>query len=181
MWNASEIAGSLGFSHMTARRYVDFLSGTFMVRQLTPWYLNVKKRVVKSPKVYLRDSGILHSLLGIRTRGELESNPKLGASWEGFAMEQVLAVTGDRDAYFWATHSGGELDLIIGRGSRRWGFEFKCADVPRMTRSMALALEDVKLEKIWVVHPGKESYPIRDRVEALAIKDLGIAIRKIGK
>jgi len=175
-WNASEIAGSLGFSHPTARRYLDLLTGTYMVRQLRPWFLNVKSGIVKSPKVYIRDSGIMHSLLGIKSRDELESHPKLGASWEGFGIEQVLAVTGERDAFFWATHGGAEIDLVIGSGARRWGFEFKCTSAPAMTKSIGNALKELGLEHIWVVYPGNDSYPLRDKVSALAIKDLQKAI-----
>jgi len=179
-WNATEIAASLGFSHVTARKYLDHLTGTYMVRQLQPWFLNAGKRLVKAPKVYIRDSGILHFLLGIRSRDDLETNPKLGASWEGFAMEQVLAVAGDRDAHFWATHGGGELDLVIGSGTRKWGVEFKCADVIKATKSMAVAMEDLDLKHIWVVHPGNDSYAVADRVDALSIRDVGRALKSIG-
>ena len=179
VWNGSEISASLGFAHTAARRYLDILSGTFMVRQLRPWFMNAKSTVVKSPKVYIRDTGLLHTLLRIRSREELESHPKLGASWEGFAMEQVLAVTGDRDAFYWATYAGAELDLVIGSGTRRWGFEFKCTDVPKMTKSMWSALEELKLAHIWVVYPGKETFKIQDKVTALGIGDLKKAIVKV--
>lgn len=178
-WNASEIGASLGVSHPTARAYLDLLSGAFMVRQLQPWFLNIRKRTVKSPKVFVRDSGLFHFLQGVRTRGDLDAHPKLGASWEGFAMEQVLARTGDRDAYFWATHAGAELDLILGTGVRRWGFEFKYADVPRMTKSMAIAMGELELTHLWVVHPGRASYPLASRVTALAIRDLRRAVAAV--
>ena len=178
-WNASEIASSLGVSHPTARSYLDLLTGTFMVRQLQPWFLNAGKRVVKSPKVYLRDSGILHALLGLGTRRELESHPKMGASWEGFAMEQVLAVTGDRQAHFWATHAGAEIDLVIGTETRRWGFEFKAVDAPKMTRSMGTALEELDLKHVWVVYPGRNEYALHSRVTAIGIGSLGKALAAV--
>jgi hypothetical protein len=172
-WNGSEIAASLGISHPATRRYLDLLTGAFVVRQLQPWFENTGKRVVKSPKVYVRDSGLLHSLLGIEDEETLRAHPKLGASWEGFALEQVLSWQIERQAYFWATHAGAELDLVVLRGSRRFGFEFKYADdAPRMTRSMHLALEDLKLDRIFVVHPGERSYPLHERVESVALTDL---------
>jgi hypothetical protein len=130
------------------------LVGAFVVRQLPPWFENAGKREVKSPKVYARDSGLLHALLNLPGRATLESHPKLGTSWEGFALEQVLNWAGERNAYFWATHGGAELDLLVMRNGERWGFEFKCQDAPKMTRSMHIALEDLKLERLWVIHPG---------------------------
>jgi predicted AAA+ superfamily ATPase len=179
-WNGSEIAASLGISHPAARRYLDLLTGAFVVRQLQPWFENAGKRVVKSPKVYVRDSGLLHSLLGLEDEGALRAHPKLGASWEGFALEQVLSWRIERQAYFWATHAGAELDLLVLRGGRRFGFEFKFADAPRMTRSMHVALEDLQLDRIFVVHPGERSYPLHERVEGVSLVDLERVRRIVG-
>ena len=172
IWKGSELARSLGASEPTMRKYLDILSSTFMVRQLAPWHENVAKRQVKAPKIYLRDSGLLHCLLRQPTFDDLESHPKLGASWEGFAIEQVLSITGDRDAYFWATHGGAELDLMVNWQGRRYGFEFKYGDAPSMTKSMHTALHDLKLERLFVVHPGRDSYVMNDRTEAVAITHL---------
>ena len=169
VWNGAELGRSLSVAAHTAVHYRDILAGTFMVRVLQPWFENVKKRQVKSPKIYIRDSGLLHWHLGIRSMEELRMHPRYGASWEGFAMEQILALTGDRDAYFWGTQNGGELDLLLLRRGKRWGFEFKCSDAPAMTKSMHLALADLGLEKLWVVHPGKDRYMLHPKVEALPL------------
>lgn len=178
IWNASEIGASLGIAHTSARRYLDLLSEAYVIRQLPPWFQNVGKRVVKSPKVYLRDSGLLHTLLDLPSREALESHPKLGASWEGFALEQVLGVVGAPSAYFWATHGGAELDLFIPARGKRWGFEFKFHDAPTMTRSMRVAMQDLNLHHLWIVHPGVESYPVHESVDCLALRDLH-TIRKV--
>lgn len=172
IWNSSEIGNSLGMAHTTARHYLDLLSGTFLVRQLAPWFENLGKRVVKSQKVYIRDSGLLHSLLRIGSQKELEQHPKYGSSWEGFALEQVLAVLGERDAYFWATHSGAELDLLLLRKGKRWGFEFKCVDAPSVTKSMKIAVKDLKLGKLWVIYPGDHRYPLEEKIECMGLKDI---------
>jgi uncharacterized protein len=174
IWNASEFGRSFGVSEHAVRRHLDLLTGTFVVRQLLPWHENIGKRQVKSPKVFLSDSGLLHSLLGLGTPESLSSHPKLGASWEGFALEQVIRVLRltSREAFFWATHSGAELDLLVLRNGRRWGFEFKYADAPKLTRSMRSAREDLKLERLWVVHPGKAPYPLASTVEVIPIEDL---------
>jgi predicted AAA+ superfamily ATPase len=172
IWKGSELARSLGASEPTMRKYLDILSSTFMVRQLAPWHENVGKRQVKAPKIYLRDSGLLHCLMRQTAFADLESHPKLGASWEGFALEQVLSITGDRDAYFWATHGGAELDLLVNWRGLKYGFEFKYGDAPSMTKSMHTALHDLKLERLFVVHPGKESYVMNDQTEGVAITDL---------
>lgn len=171
-WNGAEIAASLGISQPTSRRYLDVLTGAFVVRQLQPWFENVGKRVVKSPKVYVRDSGLLHSLLGVENEAALQAHPKLGASWEGFALEQVLSWGIERHAYFWATHAGAELDLVVLRGPRRFGLEFKYADAPRMTRSIHAALADLKLDRVFVVHPGERSYPLHERVDCVGLAEL---------
>jgi hypothetical protein len=172
IWNASEIGRSLGEAHTTVKRHLDILSGAFVMRQLPPWFENVGKRQVKSPKVYLRDSGLLHSLLGIGSFVSLEAHPKLGASWEGFAVEEVLRLTGDREAYFWATQSGAELDLLVFHRGKRLGFEFKYADAPAVTKSLQTAREDLKLERAFVVCPGARSYPLNDWAEVVGIGQL---------
>jgi predicted AAA+ superfamily ATPase len=170
--NASEIGRSLGDSHTVIRRRLDVLTGAFMVRQLQPWFENAGKRVVKSPKVYIRDSGLLHTLLGITEFAALESHPKLGASWEGFVIEQLLSLLGDRNTYFWATHGGAELDLFFLKDGRRYGAEVKYADAPAMTRSMHVALEDLGLEHLWVVYPGKDAYELDQRVSVLPVAEI---------
>ncbi len=172
VWNAAELARSLGSSEGTARRYIDLLSSVFLVRQLPPWFENVGKRQVKSPKVYIRDTGLLHALLGLEDKAALESHPKLGASWEGFALEQVLAVTGERNVYFWATHAGAELDLLLFSKGRRIGVELKYGDAPKVTRSMRIAIGDLGLERLFVVHPGPDSHSLDERIEAVSIRDL---------
>ena len=172
VWNAAELARSLGATEPTARRYLDILTSAFVVRQLPPWYENIAKRQVKAPKVYLRDSGLVHALLALGTREALEGHPRLGASWEGFALEQVLRLVGDRDAYFWATQAGAELDLFFLRNGRRYGVEFKYTDAPTLTKSMHVALADLRLEHLWVVYPGRQSYPLHDRVEAISILNI---------
>jgi uncharacterized protein len=169
VWNASELGASLGVSHHATRRYLDLLTGTFVVRLLPPWFENVGKRLVKSPKIFVRDSGVLHTLLNIPDAGTLLSHPKLGASWEGFCREQILAVTGDRQAFFWATQSHAELDLLVVAGGKRWGFEFKYSDAPTMTRSLHSALDSLQPQKVWVVYPGRDSYPIQKRVEVVPL------------
>lgn len=179
IWNAADLARSLGAAEPTARRYLDTLTSMFLVRQLPPWFENLGKRQVKAPKVYVRDSGLLHALLGLPSFAALEGHPKLGASWEGFALEQVLRITGDREAYFWATHAGAELDLLVNWRGQRWGFEFKYSDGPVMTKSMHIALEDLKLERLFTVYPGKEAYPMHERVEALPLAQLHERLGKL--
>ena len=169
VWNASELARSLGASEKTARRYLDILAGSFMVRILPPWYENLKKRQIKAPKIYLRDSGLLHSLLQLGSLHEVQGHPKLGASWEGFAVEQILTALETRDAYFWATHAGAELDLFVLHRGKRLGFEIKHTDAPALTRSMRVALEDLKLDHLWVVYPGSQTYPLGETVTAVPL------------
>lgn len=164
VWNAAEAARALGVSEPTARHYLDLLEGVFMVRQLQPWHANLQKRQVKSPKVYFRDTGILHSLFGIRSQIELETHPKIGASWEGYAIEEVLKAVEPDEAYFWATHGGAELDLLLIIGGRRLGVECKRMDAPRLTPSMRTALDDLALDHLFVVYPGEQHYPLADRV-----------------
>ena len=172
IWDASEPARSLGVSPPTVRRYLDLLTGLFMVRQLPPWHENIGKRQIKSPKIYLRDSGLLHVLLGIPGASELDSHPKVGASWEGFALEQIIAHADADEAYFWATLQGAELDLLLIRGGRRIGVEFKRADAPRITNSMRIAIDDLKLERLWVVYPGPARYALSDRITVAPLADL---------
>ena len=169
-WNAAELGRSMDVSPATANHYRDLLAGAFMVRVLPPWFENLGKRLVKSPKVYVRDSGVLHFLLGIEDRRDLPVHPRYGASWEGFALEQTLLAHGEHDAFFYATRRGAELDLLLLRRGRRWGFEFKCADAPRTTKSMHVVIEDLGLEHLWVIHPGDRTYPLTDAVTALPLK-----------
>ncbi len=171
VWNASELARSLGCSPKTALLYRDILEGGYVVRVLQPWFANLKKRQIKSPKVYVRDSGLLHTLLGITTMENLFSHPRYGASWEGFALEQILTVLGFDNAYFWKTQRGAELDLLLFRGSKRWGFEFKCSDAPTLTKSMRIALSDLSLERLFVVYPGKERYLLHKKVEVIPMAE----------
>lgn len=179
VWNASEIGRSLGEAHTTVKRHLDILCGAFVTRQLPPWYENLGKRQIKSSKVYVRDSGLLHSLLGIPSFAALEGHPKLGASWEGFALEETLRVTGDREAYFWNTQGGAELDLLVFVRGQRLGFEFKYADAPAMTRSLRVAREDLKLGRAFVVHPGAKTYPLEEWAEAVAISHLQERLREL--
>ena len=175
--NLSELGRSLGVTDHTVSRYLDILVGMYVVRRLPPWFENISKRQTKAPKVYIRDSGILHALLSIESREDLEGHPKLGASWEGFALEQVLSVAGDRSAHFWATHSGAELDLLLMQGKRRIGVEFKRSDAPTMTRSLGIALEDLRLDRAWIVYPGKTRYPVHERVEAIPLAEVADVLR----
>ncbi len=166
IWNAAEPASAMGISEPTVRRYLDLLEGMFMVRQLRPWHENLKKRQVKAPKVYLRDTGLLHYLLGIQTRQGLISHPKAGASWEGFIIEEVLKKLNPEEAYFWATHNGAELDLFCLSEGRRIGIECKRTDAPRLTSSMRIAMEDLKLDRLLVLYPGQKKYSLAPKIEA---------------
>jgi len=172
LWNASEPARALDVNPSTTRRYLDLLGDALMVRQLQPWRANLGKRQVKSPKVYIRDSGLLHQLLGVGAEKELLVHPKVGASWEGFVIEQILATEHYDEACFWATHQGAEVDLLLRRGDRLRGVECKRADAPRLTRSMRTAVEDLELEALLVVYPGTRRYTLADRVEAVPLKTL---------
>lgn len=169
IWNGADLARSLGVSEHTVRRYLDLLSGTYVVRQVPPWFENIGKRQYRAPKVYVRDSGLLHALLSLRDRSQLEAHPKLGASWEGFALEQVLSAVGTGEAFFWGTHAGAELDLLLFRRGRRYGVEFKYGGAPAMTRSLHIALADLGLEQAWIVYPGTERYPVHEKVEVLPL------------
>ncbi|MCX6937399.1 MAG: ATP-binding protein [Verrucomicrobia bacterium] len=175
-WNGSAIASSLGMSPMMMNDYLDLYTGAFVMRRLQAWHANLGKRQVKAPKIYLRDSGLAHAILGIPDLATLQGHPKLGASWEGFALEQILARTGDRHAYFWGTHGGAELDLVLEAKGKLWGVEFKYADAPRLTPSMRSALSDLELERIWVIHPGVDNYPLAERVDVLGLASLATLI-----
>ncbi len=172
VWNGAELARSLGVSQPTVRRYLDILAGVFMLRQLQPWHANLSKRQIKSPKVYFRDSGLLHQLLGIRSQKDLVTHPRLGASWEGYAIETVLAASMPDEAYFWGTHGGAELDLLLLKDGRRIGVECKRVDAPRLTRSMGIALQDLHLERIVVVYPGNRAYDLADNVSVVPLRTL---------
>jgi predicted AAA+ superfamily ATPase len=171
VWSAADPARSLGVSEPTVRRYLDWLTQGFMVRQLQPWYENLGKRQVKSPKIYFRDTGYLHALLGVRDQAALIRHPRSGASWEGFALEQVLRISQPDDAYFWATHTGAELDLLMFRYGKRVGVEFKRMDAPGLTPSMRIAMHDLKLDALYVVYPGGRRYRLADRIEAVPLAD----------
>lgn len=177
--NHAELGRSFGVSDMTIRKYCDILEGTFMVRILQPWSVNIGKRLVKRPKLYLRDAGLFHALLSIETPEQLHASPRLGASWEGFALEGVCRTLDkeDSDLYFWHTHAGAELDLFWQAGGKSWGVEFKYEDAPRLTRSMKSALEDLSLERLWVVYPGKTAYRLSEKVQVFPLADIGEAWR----
>jgi hypothetical protein len=175
VWNASEVASSLGVSPTTARNYLDALEQTFMVRRLQPWHENLGKRLVKSPKVYLRDSGIFHALQGVASDRDLFTHPKLGASWEGFAIEEVLAAFRPREAWFYGVHSGAELDLFFIHDGKRVGVELKREDAPRATRSMRVALEDLRLTRLLVVYPGERRYALDERIECVPLSQVATA------
>lgn len=171
-WNSAELARALAIGESTVRRYLDLMTGVFMVRQLPPWFENLGKRQVKAPKVYVRDSGLLHALLGIANWRDLESHPKVGASWEGFAIEEVLKALRPEDTYYWATHNGAELDLLLFKGGRRIGVECKRTSAPTLTPSMRTALDDLKLAKLYVVYPGEKRYNLSRHVEAIPLAEL---------
>ena len=168
-WNAADPARSMGVNESTVRRYLDWLTQAYLVRQLQPWFANLGKRQVKAPKIYLRDSGLLHELLGIADPAALARHPKCGASWEGFALDQMLRIARPDQAYFWATHAGAELDLLMFKDGRRVGVEFKRTDAPHLTPSMRIALQDLELDALYVVYPGDRRYTLAQRVEAVPL------------
>jgi hypothetical protein len=169
-WNAAEPARALGVSESTTRRHLDLLSNAFMIRQLQPFYANISKRQVKAPKIYVRDSGLLHRLLGIGTLKDLLSHPKLGASWEGFVIEQVLMAEAHDEAYFWGSHQGAEIDLILRENGRMFGLECKRTDTPHLTPSIRIALDDLGLEQVVVIYPGTKRFPLSEQVEAIPFR-----------
>jgi len=166
-WNAAELARALAINESTVRRYLDLMTGVFMVRQLPPWFENLGKRQVKAPKVYVRDSGLLHTLLGVTNARDLANHPKVGASWEGYAIEEGLKAYRPDEAYYWATYGGAELDLLLFKNGKRIGVECKRMDAPRLTPSMRAALIDLELDRLIVVYPGDRTYPLADRVQAV--------------
>ncbi|MCW1969784.1 MAG: ATP-binding protein [Anaerolineae bacterium] len=172
LWNASELATSLGISQPTIKRYVDTFEGLLMLRQLRPWYENLGKRQVKTPKLYIRDTGLLHQLLGIRTQSDLFNHPKSGASWEGYAIEEVIGRFQTWQPYFWSTHNQAELDLFLTNGSQRIGVECKRVDAPRLTPSMQIAINDLKLDRLFVIYPGAIRYSIAEKIEAMPLNML---------
>src|SRR5271167_2831430 len=169
IWNAAELARALAVNEATVRRYLDLLTGVFMVRQLQPWHENLGKRQVKASKVYVRDSGLLHALLGIANQRDLEYHPKVGASWEGYAVEEVLKSFQPDEAYYWATYNGAELDLLLFKNGRRIGVECKRADAPALTPSMRTALADLKLDQLCVLYPGEKSYSLAKKVDVIPL------------
>lgn len=172
--NYSELARAFGISDMTVRKYIDILEGTFMVRTLQPWYKNVGKRIVKRPKLYLRDSGVLHAFMNVDTLEQLQSHPKLGASWKGFALECALRSINksDNDTYFWKVHAGSEIDLFWQHAGRNWGAEFKYADAPKIQRSMTIGAEDLNLAHLWVVYPGTTRYRLNETITVLPFSQI---------
>lgn len=172
IFNASDLGRSLGLSDHTIRKYLDILVGTFMMRSLQPWFENISKRQVKSPKIYFRDSGILHTLLGLNSQKDIENHPKLGASWEGFVLEEIIRRYKARaeDCYFWATQSGAELDLLIFKEGKRLGFEFKYMDAPKVTPSMKIAFQDLKLDHLTIIYPGEQNYDLNDQISVMGIQ-----------
>jgi len=172
IWNAAELARALAVNESTVRRYLDLMTGVFMIRQLPPWFENLGKRQVKAPKIYVRDSGLLHTLLGISNQRDLEHHPKVGASWEGYAVEEILKALRPDDAYFWATHNGAEIDLVLFRRGRRIGIECKRTDAPTLTASMRIALVDLKLDELNVVYPGEKRYSLAKKIEVVPLAEL---------
>jgi predicted AAA+ superfamily ATPase len=172
IWSHAAIAGAMNTGEKSVRRYLDVLTDLYMLRQLQPWHANLKKRQVKSPKVYFRDTGLLHYLLGVRNEKDLWTHPKCGASWEGYVIEESLRAVQPEEAFFWATHQGAEIDLILVKDGRMLGVECKRVDAPRLTPSMRIALDDLKLERIAVVYPGAKRFPLAERVEAVPLDAL---------
>jgi predicted AAA+ superfamily ATPase len=181
IWNSSEIGRSMGLSDTTVRSYLDKMADVFIMRQLQPWHENLAKRQVKAPKIYVRDTGLLHALLDVRTARQLELHSKVGASWEGFVVDQVIQAldAASHECYFWRTHAGAELDLLVMRGTRRFGFEVKRTTAPAITPSMTSALTDLKLKKLYVVHAGDATFPLSRQIQAVALGDLLQTIRPL--
>jgi predicted AAA+ superfamily ATPase len=172
IWNAAPIASSLGISEPTVRKYLDIFTGLFLIRQLQPWHVNIKKRQVKSPKIYIRDTGILHSFLGLKSEAEILRHPACGASWEGFVIEQLVRFLELEHVFFWATHQGAEIDLVFSKGGKIFGIEIKRADAPTLTPSMRIALDDLKLERIAVIYSGQKRYPLHKKIGAVPFDEI---------
>lgn len=179
IWKATEPARALGISEPMARQYLDILEGVYMVRVLQPWYANLKKRQVKSPKIFFRDTGILHYLLGIRSSLDLQTHPKSGASWEGYAIEEVIRAIAPDESYYWATHNGAELDLMLLKNGRKIGLECKRVDAPSLTPSMRNSLEDLELDRLFVIYPGKTAYPLGEKVEVLPLTSISTLTKRL--
>lgn len=180
VWNSAEPARALGVSESTTRRYLDLLTDAFMINQLQPYHANLKKRQVKSPKIYVRDSGLLHQLLGIDSMKNLFTHPKVGASWEGFVIEQLLRIEPYDEVFFWATHQGAEIDLILRHGGALYGVECKRTDTPRLTPSIRIALGDLKLKHVFVIYPGVQRFPLTNQVEAVPLQALAEGVSLLG-
>lgn len=174
VFNASELGRSLAAADTTVKRYLDILSGTFLIRQIQPWFYNTRKRLVKRPKIYFRDSGLLHSLMSVTSENELLNHPRLGASWEGFALEQIIVRLNlrEEEVFFWGTHTGAELDLVFQQKGQLWGVEVKYNETPSMTRSIRSALTELDLAHLWIVHPGDKIYPLEKKVTAVGLNNL---------
>jgi len=166
IWNGAEFARAMGVSEPTVKRYLDILTGAYMVRQLQPWYENLKKRQVKAPKVYIRDTGILHALLGIEGNG-IYTHIKSGASWEGFIIEQLLSRLRSRDFFYWRTHTGTELDLMVLTAGKKIGFEIKFSETPKITRSMLSAFEALKLDHLFLIYKGQRKFLLNEKISAI--------------
>jgi len=179
IWNAAPFATSLGITEPTVRRYLDILTGVFMVRQIQPWHANIKKRQVKASKVYIRDTGVLNSLLGLKTEAEVLRHPSCGASWEGYVIEEVIHSVEPDDVYYWATHQGAEIDLVFAKGGRMYGVEVKRADAPTMTPSMRIALEDLKLERIIVIYPGNKRYSLHKKIDVVPFESIAVGMKEM--
>ena len=178
-WNASELSRAMGVSDKTVRSYLDVLTGAFMVRQLQPWYENISKRQVRAPKVYLRDSGLLHSLLNIQDRHTLLGHPKVGASWEGYVIGQVLQILRPSETYFWAVHNSAELDLLLFHKGKRYGMEVKFNEAPEITRSMQTAVHDLDLSHLWIVYPGIDAYQVEKKISVLPLQRVPELVHKL--
>lgn len=172
LWNGAELAGALGETYPTVKHHLELLCGALVTRQLPPWLPNLEKRLVKSPKVYVRDTGLLCALLGIRSWRDFEGHPGLGRAWEGFVIEELIRRVGERDLYFWSTHAGAELDAVLVRGSHKLGFEMKWGDAPKLTKSMHVALDDLALKALFVIYPGPTRYRLHPKVEVVPITEL---------
>lgn len=172
IWNASEFGRAFGVADTTVRNYLDLLTHALVLRQLSPWHENISKRQIKSPKIYILDSGLLHALLGIKDRIDLEKHPKIGASWEGFVIEQIIRYFGfnAEECFFWATHGGAEIDLFCIRGRQRLGFEIKLTSSPSVTASMRIAIEDLKLEQVYIIHAGEKTFQLEKKIKAVAFQ-----------
>ena len=179
VWNAAEFARAMGTSELTARRYLDILNGAYMLRVLTPWHENLKKRQVKSPKIYVRDSGLFHALLELHSFDALSGHPKLGSSFEGFAIEQLLSGLDTRSASFWATHGGAELDLLVTIAGKRYGFECTYGDAPGTTRAMRVAIEDLQLARLWILYPGHEAYELDKTISVIPAQRIPALVRQL--